>query len=207
MPKNGFSKSRVVKHKPSGRAKRPTQGNSNGRVGPETGRNPEPLRTGPFCELHARRPTCQKCTHADVVIGRHFATAEMGPGDLIRIQFDAKGEAGESKMTVHVSEEYLGRPLITASYIKRIQARCWRTRPMIGEISILPDGKELIITTQIISKLGWRGKYYRTVFGLVEDHESRLFTDYGWQTGTNPPDAIIGRKYLNKVNEVPKEFG
>lgn len=201
MPKNGFCKNRPVKHKPSGRTK-------SGKNARNTAPKPEPWCSEQGCPVEVRqisKPLCQKCTTRDLSVTRHFAV-DVGPTEIIRIQFDAKMGNSDSEIVVHVAEGYRGSPLLSAGYIRRVQARCWRTKPRGGVISTLPDGSTMITTSQVISKLQKGGKFYRAVFGVVEGDGAEIFSKHGWQMGATQPDAVIGLGHFCSNNEIPENF-
>ena len=215
MPKIGFCKNRSVKHKSSGRTKiagrnvHPTQNPCNTVPVSEPWRSDqgsltETRRTSkPPCQKCAAR--CQNCTKEAAKVICHVAIA-VDPTDIVQIQFDAQKGELDSEIMVHVAKGYTGSPLLSAEYIRRVQAKCWRTRPEGGVISTLPDGNTMITTSQVISKLQKGNKFYRVVFGVVEGDEAMVFSKQGWQIGTRQTDAVIGSGLFCVQNEIPKNL-
>ena len=151
------------------------------------------------CCKPVEEPFCPCCRHEIPQV----VETETESGRIAG-QFDAKKPEAERDFTVCVTENYDGQPLVSGSFVRLIQARCWRPTPRVVCQSKLPGGKTVETSDLIVARIEVDNRYYRVQFGILPP-DSTVFSDCGWSNTEGKPDAVIPTSYLCRKNQVPQD--
>ena len=132
-------------------------------------------------------------------------TDRDGRKNIIRAQFDTKIADSTTGFSIQVAPGYLGQPLVTEAFVKRMRIRQWKSREPRNIGSRLPDGTVAVCSSIVIAKLQVEGRFYRVEFGILAKGTGK-FRENGWGQGEKVPDAVVGDSHFCRVNLVAEGF-